>query len=71
MKKREKDDSFQQVAGAGKAVLDKTKKSKRTEGDDSPPAEVVAVKAALEVAGKARSEAQERAVMLGAQILQL
>ena len=50
IKKREKDDSSQQVAGAGKAASDKTKKSRRTEGEDSPPAEVVAAKAALEVA---------------------
>ncbi len=44
---------------------------KRAEGDDSPPAEVVAAKAALEVAQKARNKAQERADMLGAQIFQL
>ena len=71
LKKRERDDSSQQVAGAGKAASDKTKKSRRTEGEDSPPAEVVAAKAALEVARKARNEAQERADMLGAQIFQL
>ncbi len=59
LKKRERDDSSQQAAGAGKAASDKTKKSKRTEGEDSPPAEVVAAKAALEVARKARNEAQE------------
>ena len=50
LKKREKDDSSQQVAGASKAALDKAKKSKRAEGDESPPAEIVAAKAALEVA---------------------
>ena len=71
LKKREKGDSSQQVAGAGKAASDKTKKSRRTEGEDSPPAKVVAAKAALEVARKARNEAQERADMLGTQIFQL
>ena len=50
LKKREKDDSSQQVAGASRAASDKTKKSKRPEGDESPPAEVVAAKAALEAA---------------------
>ena len=50
LKKRERDDSSQQVAGAGKAAPDKTKKSRRTEGEDSPPAEVVAAIAALVVA---------------------
>ena len=50
LKKREKDDSSQQAAGAGKATSEKAKKSKRAEGDDSLPAEVVAAKAALEVA---------------------
>ena len=71
LKKREKDDSSQQVAGTDKAASDKTKKSRRTEGEDSPPAKVVAAKAALEVARKARNEAQERADMLGMQIFQL
>ena len=51
LKKREKDDSSQQVAGAGKAASDKAEKSKRMEGDDSPPA--------LEVARKARNKAQD------------
>ena len=32
LKKREKDDSSQQVAGAGKAASDKTKKSRSPEG---------------------------------------
>ena len=53
------------------ATRKKAKKSKRTEGEDSPPAEIVAAKAALKVARKARNEAQERADMLGAQIFQL
>ena len=42
LKKGEKDDSFQQVAGASKAFSYKAKKSKRTEGNDFPPAKVVA-----------------------------
>ena len=67
LKRRERDDSSQQVAGAGKAASDKAKKSRRTEGEDSPPAKVAA-KAALDVARKARNEVQERADMLGAQI---
>ena len=71
LKKRERDDSSQQVAGASKATSDKTKKSKRTEGEDSSPAKVIAAKAALKVARKSRSEAQERADMLGAKIFQL
>ncbi len=50
LKKREKDDSSQQVVGAGKAISDKTKMSKRTEGDDSPPAKIVAAKAAVDKA---------------------
>ena len=71
LKKREKDDSSQQVARASKAASDKAKKSKRTEGDDSPSAEVVAPKAALEVAQKATNKAQERVDMLSVQIFQL
>ena len=71
LKKRERDDSSQRVTGASKATSDKTKKSRRTEGEDSPPAKIVAAKAALEVAQKARSKAQERADMLGTQIFQL
>ena len=50
LKKREKDDSSQQTVRAGKATPDKAKKSKKAEGDDSPPAEVVAAKAALNIA---------------------
>ncbi len=44
---------------------------KRTEGEDSPSAEVAAAKAALKVARKARNKAQERADMLGAKFFQL
>ena len=50
LKKRERDDSSQQVAGAGKAASDNAQKPKRTKGDDSPPAEVIAAKAALDIA---------------------
>ncbi len=50
LKTREKDDSSQQAVGAGKATSDKAKKSKKAEGDESPPAKVVAAKAALDVA---------------------
>ncbi len=59
LRKREKDDSSQQAVGAGKAAPDKAKMSKKAEGDKSPPAEVIAVKAALDIANKARNEAQE------------
>ena len=68
LKKREKVDSSQQAVGAGKASSDKARKSKMTEGDESPPAEVVAAKAALDIARKARNKAQEQADVLGMQI---
>ena len=71
LKKREKDDSSQQAAGAGKAASEKTKKSKKAEGDESSPAKVIAAKAVLDIAQKARNEAQERADMIGTQIFQL
>ncbi len=50
LKKREKDDSSLQAVGASKAFSDKAKKSKRAEGDDSSPAEVIAAKAAPNIA---------------------
>ncbi len=59
LKKSEKDDSSQQAAGASKATSDKAKRSKRAEGDDSPPVEVIAAKSALNIAQKARNKAQE------------
>ena len=59
LKKREKNDSSQQAVEAGKAASDKTKRSKKAEGDESPPAEVIAAKAAFKVAQKARNEVQE------------
>ena len=57
--------------GPARPLQTRPRSPKRTEGDDSPPAEVVATKAALELARKARNKAQERADMLGVQIFQL
>ncbi len=54
--------------GAGKAAPEKSKKQKKTEGDESPPAMVVAAKTALDKTQKARNEAQELLDMLGVQI---
>ena len=71
LKKREKDDSSQHEAGASRAASDKAKKSKKAEGDESPPAKVVSAKASLNIARKARNKAQARADMFGVQIFQL
>ncbi len=59
LKNREKDDSSQQAVRAGKATPNKAKKSKKGEGDKSPPAMVVAAKAALDEAQKSRNKMQE------------
>ena len=50
LKKREKNDASQQAVGASNTTPDKAKKSKKAEGDESPPAKVIAGKAALDEA---------------------
>ena len=66
-----KDDSSKQAVGAGKVAPEKSKNQKKEEGEESPLAVVVAAKAALKEAQKARNEAQEQVDVLSMQIFQL
>ena len=50
LKKGERDYTLQQAVGAGKTTRDKSKKLKKTEGDKSPQAAVIAAKAGLDEA---------------------
>ncbi len=59
MMRREKNNAPQKAVGAGKAAPDKAKKLKKAEGDESPHAIVLAAKAALKDAQKARNEVQK------------
>ena len=47
LKKWEKDDASQQTVGTSKTAPEKSKKQKKSEGDESPPVMDVAAKAAL------------------------
>ena len=59
LKNRGQYDAPKQAGGVSKAAPDKSKTIKKAEGDKSPQPAVVAAKAALNEAQKARNEAQE------------
>ena len=59
LKEWEEDDASQQTGGAHKATLDKSKQSRSSKEDESPPDKVITAKAALNAARKARNQVHE------------
>ncbi len=68
LKKCKRDDTPQHAVGAGNSTPDKTKKLEKAEGDEFPHATVIAAKAVLKEAQKARNDVQEQVDVLGTQI---